>query len=131
MKNMTLKIILWFIRRASAIHLWLLVRWARNLGWDASDAWRIAKRELAAVPDSMNGHFAWLVSEREIITARLVRRFDIGLAMNEATNRALEERARLIAEEGISPEPTPILSETQRAALKFQEEYLQIIARRP
>lgn len=72
--------------------------------------------ELNAVKDNVSAYISFQKSEKEILTERLGRRYDIGLAMNESAQRAMEEKKYYMLRE---------LSGKQKAALEFQAKYLQ------
>jgi hypothetical protein len=61
----------------------------------APEVLRLVERELDAIPESILGHFDWQRREVEILSDRLARRFDVAMALNEATNRAIEEKGAL------------------------------------
>lgn len=97
----------------------LLLRQAIRAGRDKHEAKRIIDRELASILDTVSAHFIFQKHETVILTERLRRRYDIGLAMNESTQRAQKLR------EADGAKDTPILSASQLKALKFQQQYLQ------
>ena len=81
----------------------------------------IFERELGSIKDSVTGYMDWQISEQEIISDRLSRRFDLSQALNESAKRAIEEKKALVEHE---------LTANQLAALEFQQEYLQSIMRK-
>lgn len=101
------------------IYCWLLCRHAALVGYDKTETKRIVTRELAAITESVTTHFEFQQREVVILTARLRRRYDIGMAMNESTQRAQLLRAADGAKD------TPVLSASQTAALEYQKKYLQ------
>jgi hypothetical protein len=86
---------------------------------------RLAGRELAAVAESIRAFDAYQATEADILNARLSRRFDPGMALNEAAERAIAAKKAAKAEHTIK-ELTP----TQQKALEFQKQYLQRIVDR-
>lgn len=96
-------------------YAWFLVRGAIRRGWDATEARRIAKREIEAVPESILAHFVYQKSEADILSERLARRYDPGMALSEAANRAIAQKQAA---------RDPQLTSRQLAALKVQEETL-------
>ena len=87
-----------------------------------SAARQIIERELDQI--IVTGRLAAFnqITEEEIIRTRLARRYDPGMAMNEAFARAAEKAKN---------EPHPVsgmsqkLTDNQQAALKFQEKFLR------
>lgn len=108
-----MKMLVGLIKRVSGqLHVWALCQEARTT--DPVETKRIARRELDAISESIGAHFDYQKREQEILSDRLARRFDIGMAMNEAANRAIEEKAAVKVR----------LSSTQEKALEFQKAYL-------
>lgn len=97
------------------IYIHFLVRGAIRQGWDATEARRIAAREVAAAPESILAHFEYQRSEADILSERLARRYDPGMALSEAANRAIAQKQAA---------RDPQLTSRQLAALKVQEETL-------
>lgn len=90
----------------------------RREGRNRQNVTRIAHRELSAISEAFSYH----ESEVKVLGERLGRRFDQGMALNEAANRAIA--AKKTAEtEGNG------LSSNQKAALEFQKQYLDRIVR--
>jgi hypothetical protein len=119
------------LRLAGDALVWLLVRSAKVYGWrELAEVRRVAQREVWAIAESITGHFEYQTTERQILTERLTRRFDVGMAMNEATNRA-RERRRVLEAEGLVVEAEPQLTDRQKAALAFQEQYLKRVQAQP
>lgn len=86
----------------------------------------IIANEVACVRDSIIGFCAYQFTETEILTERLGRRYDVGMAMNEATNRALVLKAAMPTD----PQPIRELTANQKMALKVQEQYLARIVKK-
>lgn len=76
---------------------------------------RLVEREVKAVPETVDASLAYQNREQETLTVRLSRRYDIGMAMNEAANRAMADKATARLQ----------LTPQQEAALKVQQDYLQ------
>lgn len=93
---------------------------------DRPDLRKIIDREVSAVRQSVIAYTEFQVSEQEILTQRLGRRFDLGMALNEATSRALE--AKKAAGDELKPQEQ--LTSKQLDALAVQEQYLQKIVNR-
>lgn len=106
----------WLISKLMPVKVWLLMREAKRLGWNLSETERLAKRELDAVQESIRAHFEYQISEVEILSQRLGRRYDPGMALNEAANRAIAQKQAA---------RDPQLTSRQKLALKFQEEELK------
>ena len=87
---------------------------------DMSLIHRIAQREVNAVNESIRSSIEWHTSEVDILTARLTRRYDVGMAMNEATQRAMDARKAAWTDHDIIP-----MTGRQNAALAFQEMMLK------
>lgn len=107
----------WAYRIASRVIVWSVVELSER---PKEEAARIARREVDAIRDSLEGHFEFQASEQKILDARLSRRFDPGMALNEAATRAIAAKKEL--RDQVSP--------SQKAALKVQQEYLQRIVDR-
>lgn len=112
---------------AQRFFVWALYRSLRQTdGGHTNRLYLIIANEVSCVRDSII-HFAdYQMSETEILTQRLGRRYDVGMAMNEATNRALKLKSELPTD----PQPIRELTASQKMALKFQEEYLARIVKR-
>ena len=107
-----------YIRRlVASIYVWALCREAESEGRDLEDARRIFRREVDAVPESYAYHRAYQDGEQAILEERLSRRYDLGMALNEAAQRAIADKA--VAREA------PKLSANQLKALEFQKDYLK------
>ncbi len=91
------------------------------------DLYQIVEREVTAVADSVFAYAEWQKEEVAILTDRLTRRYDVGMAMNEATQRAMKARA----EAQIDEAPIRELTANQRKALAFQEQYLKRVQGNP
>ena len=84
----------WIERQAARILSWAI---ARRLGIPRP----LIDREVAAIGNTVVGGAEWFEREVDILSTRLTRRFDVGMAMNEATQRAMQARAEL----DYAPEP--------------------------
>ncbi len=112
-------------RAASETLIWVLIqkaRWVR--GWNPADENmpRMIRREVGAIMETVEAGTSWQMNEQEVLKARLGRRYDLGMALNESANRALEAKAQAAVE-------APILTTRQEAALKFQKDYLQRVVK--
>lgn len=112
----------WIRYLAERLVIWAVVKQCRT--HPAIETRRIATREIEALRESVNIHFEYQDREQSILTARLTRRYDVGLAMNEATVRAQEQRRK----DGTLHEIQQ-LTPRQQAALEFQKQYLARIQR--
>lgn len=112
----------WLTKLFGTLYVWSILRECRNVGWDVGKARDVARREVWAVPESIRAYFLHQKTEADILTERLGRRYDLGSALNEAANRAMEDKR-------VQREAQP-LTATQEAALKVQREYLQHIVER-
>lgn len=89
-------------------------------GVDPSLLHAIAKREVDAIHETIIHSLEWHKDEAQILTDRLTRRYDVGMAMNEATQRAMVARETAGTAHDVLP-----LSNRQNAALVFQQEFLK------
>lgn len=110
---------------AARVFTWALVRQAERRGLNLHTARAVAQREVAAISATIRESECWQMDEQRILTERLGRRYDLGMAMNESANRALE--AKKAAKAGAD---VPRLTAGQEAALKVQQETLERIVRR-
>jgi hypothetical protein len=85
---------------------------------------RIVEQELAQILSTAERYVGNYLEEKQIIHERLARRYDPGMALNEAFNRVAEK-----IEEAKPAEAIP-LSGKQQAALKFQQEFLRANVKR-
>ena len=108
---------------AERLLVWCITEQCVDSGQDRAKSRQLVQREINAVFGSIEAYADYLMTETAILTERLSRRYDPGMALNEATNRVIAAK-REAGEEFVSP-----LSGNQQAALKFQQEYLQRIAR--
>lgn len=85
-----------------------------------SEVRRLAWREVEAIPTSILAHFDYQDREQRILSDRLTRRFDLGMALNEAAARAITEKqtSRVAM-------PVGYPTDKQKMALKLQEETLR------
>lgn len=102
----------------------------------------VVHRELYALPGEIEGYLKAQATETEILTHRLARRFDLGMALNEAAERATvliektraEEEAKLAsikdpiarhyAEMRLESTSEDFLTSPQKAALSIQRRVL-------
>lgn len=104
----------WIKGRARRVYLWALVA-EQPTEMDRAKFAALAEREIDAIRETIVAHFDYQDSEARILSERLARRYDPGMALNEATNRALEAKAAAkAAGMGLTPK--------QELALKFQTE---------
>ena len=100
---------------------------ARILSWALHRRLGIARflidREIDAIAHTVVGGAEWFHDETDILAARLTRRYDVGMAMNESTNRAIKAKAEM----DLDPDPIRELTDKQKLALAFQEQYLKRI----
>jgi hypothetical protein len=89
---------------------------------DPVEVEQLAWRELRAIRESILAHFDYQNREQRILSDRLARRFDLGMALNEAAARAIEEKHAVVP----AGYPTP----HQMTALEFQAEQLTETVRR-
>jgi hypothetical protein len=83
---------------------------------DGVRAAKLIGAELKAIPRAVRDNIIYHDAEIRIQTDRLMRRYDLGGALNEAAQRAIENKA------AVPPGyPTPL----QKAALKLQEDTLR------
>jgi hypothetical protein len=89
---------------------------------DAARAARLIGIELRAIPRAVRDNITYRDAEVRIQTERLMRRYDLGGALNEAAQRAIQDK-QTVAPPGY---PTPL----QERALKLQEDTLRDWIRR-
>lgn len=89
---------------------------------DPVEVEQLAWRELRAIEASIVAHFDYQNREQRILSDRLARRFDLGMALNESAVRAVQEKQALVP----PGYPTP----RQMDALELQVEQLQQLVRR-
>lgn len=102
----------WIKRRGRAVYLWALVS-EQPTEIDRQKFSALAGREIDAIRETVVAHFDYQDSEARILSERLARRYDPGMALNEATNRALEAKAAAKTA-GMG------LTDKQKFALEFQ-----------
>lgn len=106
---------------------------------------RVLKRELDEIPAQVRAYAEELLTETEVLTQRLARRFDLGAVLNEAHDRAKAkidaERDRRLAEADKLEDPIaqhyarmraegPQLNHAQQQALAVQRAMLERNLRR-
>ena len=109
---------------------WFLWAWHKPKSeWRASgnDKTRVRAlfyREMDAISSNVQSFVKYQTDEAEILNARLSRRYDPGMAVNEAANRAIEAKKA-------AREPSPDnLTAKQKMALEVQKQYLQRVIER-
>ena len=119
-----------FIERLAArLYVWALTHDLMAIPPDDAPNWtppmekrevmRLIERELGAIRTSIIEHYRYQDREQRILSERLTRRYDVGMAMNEATNRAIEAKKA-------AGEPNPDnLSPKQKMALEVQAQTLK------
>lgn len=114
-----------FIKRQLVNALaWVICFEARKGGRSKAEMRSLVLRELSGVQENIEAYASWLSSERAVLEARLNRRFDLGMALNESANRVIEAKK-------LAREPNPDnLTGQQKAALEFQKQFLQRNAER-
>lgn len=110
----------WVMRLAHRAYIYAALR--QSVFSDRADLAKLLERELLAIPETVAAHFAYQDREVRILTDRLSRRFDVGSAVNEAANRAIQDKK-------VAREAQP-LTGRQLAALEFQKQHLQKIVDR-
>ncbi|HLY80827.1 MAG TPA: hypothetical protein VKQ70_15700 [Caulobacteraceae bacterium] len=88
---------------------------------DGARAAKLIGAELEVIPRTVRNNIAYRDAEVRIQTERLMRRYDLGGALNEAAQRAIQQKAAV---------PPGYPTEQQKAALKLQEETLKDRIRR-
>ena len=77
---------------------------------------------MRAIHDTIIAHFDFQNREQRILSDRLARRFDLGMALNEAAVRAIKEKQAAV--------PAGYPTAHQMRALEFQAEQLTQTLRR-
>lgn len=103
------------------LYIWALVRDLladppEDVTLDKREVRRLAWRELSAIRASIVEHWRYQDREARILNDRLSRRYDPGMAVNEAANRAIQAK-RAAGER--SPDN---LTDKQKLALKLQQD---------
>ena len=103
---------------ATHVLVWITLRHvSENVTHDARMS---VEREVAYLPSDVIEAFEYGKAEANRIAERLARLYDIGPAMNEATNRAIVQKKKKEQEaEGFFG-----LTDKQRMALQYQKQYL-------
>src|ERR1700743_2509777 len=85
------------LKVVARLHAWLILREFARDGWPSDVACRyIAEREMLAVRQNILEYVDFSKSETKIQMDRLSRRYDPGMALNEAINRAeVKKRAAI------------------------------------
>lgn len=114
---MTNKIRQWFTSQAlwmsGRLMTWAHMRMAEDRDWDPEIVKRVSQSEQNAIWDQVRAVIKYQAGEVEMLEARLSRRFDPGMALNEAANRAMVQKQAA---------RDPQLTAGQLMALKVQEE---------
>jgi hypothetical protein len=84
---------------------------------DAKRAAELIGIELKAIPDAVRGNISYRDAEVRIQTQRLMRRYDLGGALNEAALRAMEDKRTQV--------PPGYPTANQKLALQLQEQTLK------
>lgn len=109
------------LRLCGILMTWAHVRMAKRRGWNWKAVRHVSQTEQNAIWNTVRKVVLYQASEAEVLEMRLSRRYDIGMAMNEAANRAIAQKQAV---------RDPQLTGRQLVALKVQEEYLQRIVKR-
>lgn len=112
------------VRLARFILIRSVVSQATAVGADPTTSLRVATREIDLILESVRVSDFWIKSEGDIIGDRLLRRYDVAMAMNEATNRAIVQRAAVRAEIAGNA-----LNPQQAQAFEYQKAYLARIVK--
>ena len=121
-----LKFYKWLALRLSEAFVYVMFEIMKRDGsvflGDPKETIPIIRRELWAIPETIVETLAWRRSEVDILTERLGRRYDVGMAINEATNRALEAK-KIAKDQALGEVQGAVhqLSETQRKSMEFQK----------
>lgn len=105
--------VLWL---SGSLSTWAYIRMAEDRDWSPTTVKHVVQSEQNAVWDQVRKVIEYQAGEVELLEDRLSRRFDIGMAMNEAANRAIAQKQAA---------RDPELTGRQKLALEFQKEYLQ------
>ena len=90
---------------------------------DPAEVEKLAWRETRSPSgESIIAHFDWQDREQRILSDRLARRFDLGMALNESAVRAIKEKNAIVP----PGYPTPF----QLKALEIQGDMLTEVIRR-
>jgi hypothetical protein len=114
----------WLLTISAKVYAWALERDLTRPDLEKplpkGEVRRLAWREITAIRESILAHFDYQDREQRILSDRLARRFDLGMALNEAANRAIGEKKATMNPAGLNY-PTP----QQQAALDLQARTLQ------
>lgn len=86
----------------------------------APELWNICKIEVGETPTILAKATDYQSTSSEILADRLTRRYDPGMAVNEAAQAALERKAEIKND----PDPVRPLTPKQEMALEFQKRVL-------
>ncbi len=111
----------WYSMRLAA---WLVARVTfRVYGGQKDQIYKLAVSEINDLPKIIDRAITYQKNELEILSERLSRSYDPGMALNEAYNRVAVQKQKARQEAaGIMP-----LTSKQLAALEYQKQYLQKI----
>jgi hypothetical protein len=104
------------------LHTWLLARRLRYTGRNPAEVRALIDRELTGIEGNVQAFCIWQMNEQTVLKERLARRYDIGMAMNESAQRAMQDKD--VAKNA------PVLTSKQQAALALQKEYLDRVVRK-
>lgn len=114
-------------RAAERVLVWAACRQAEAIGLDLKLARDVANREVSQVAVSVFMRCRYIATEHQIIDARLRRRFDPGMLLNEVTRRAREQVDEVGRLERAAPDRVS-LTAGQMMALEVQKRELERIA---
>jgi hypothetical protein len=114
----------WLTRLAlswgAALYTWGAVRFLRSDDPPINDSKRVAEligSELRAIPRAVQENIIYHDAEVRLQTERLMRRYDLGGALNEAAQRAITDKQTAV--------PPGYPTEMQKRALELQEKTLK------
>jgi hypothetical protein len=112
-------------RWSGAIYAWASLYECCAHGLEREQTKKLIAREMDEIQITAVKAFEFQLSEQNILSERLGRRYDLGMALNESANRALAAKKAAKTEGEV-----PKLTGSQLAALRYQEKYLQDIVRK-
>lgn len=89
---------------------------------DPKEVRELAWREVRAIEASIRAHYDFQNREQRILSDRLARRFDLGMALNESAERAVLEKHAAV--------PPGYPTKHQMSALEHQAQHLVDMIRR-
>lgn len=116
----------WLDRTALRIAAWLVTRVTVNrTGFLRERVVDVATNEINDLPAIIREAVTFQKTEQQILSDRLGRSYDLGMALNESANRAIAQKQKAKQEAaGIMP-----LTDRQQMAFEYQKQYLQKIVR--